>query len=83
MHIHIGQRTIVSDASLIGIFNTETLRESEENRYFFKFFKDSDKTLVIDEKNNAISSIVSSFTLTKRTHLKDGFVWRRENDERI
>ncbi len=83
MHIHIGQRTIVSDASMIGIFNAETILLSEENRYYFKFLNEGDKTLVIDRNNNAMPSIVSSFTLTKRTYLKDGFIWRRENDERI
>ncbi len=80
MHIHAGDRIIVSDKKIIGIFNAETILMSELNKKFFDKIKPGDKTVVIDRTNNALSTGVSPFTVIKRTELKCEFVWRRKND---
>ena len=80
MHIHAGNRIIVSDKKIIGIFNTETILMSQVNRRFFDKIKPEDKTIVIDKLDNSITTGVSSFTVIHRTELKGNFVWRRKND---
>ncbi|MFH0975573.1 MAG: hypothetical protein V1874_07290 [Spirochaetota bacterium] len=80
MHIHAGNRIVVSDKKIIGIFNTETILMSELNNKFFDKLKPGDKTVVIDRTNNTISTGVSPFTVIKRTELKCEFAWRRKND---
>jgi hypothetical protein len=80
MHIHAGDRIIVSDKKIIGIFNAETILMSELNKEFFNKIKPGDKTVVIDRTNNTLSTGVSPFTVIKRTELKCEFVWRRKND---
>jgi hypothetical protein len=80
MHIHAGDRIIVSDKKIIGIFNAETILMSEHNKKFFEKIKPGDKTVVIDRTNNTLSTGVSPFTVIKRTELKCEFVWRRKND---
>jgi hypothetical protein len=80
MHIHAGDRIIVSDKKIIGIFNAETILMSGLNKKFFDKIKPGDKTVVIDRTNNALSTSVSPFTVIKRTELKCEFVWRRKND---
>jgi hypothetical protein len=80
MHIHAGNRIIVSDKKIIGIFNAETILMSELNNKFFNKIKPGDKTVVIDRNNNTIATGVSPFTVIKRTELKCEFVWRRKND---
>ncbi len=80
MHIHAGDKVIVSDKKIIGIFNAETIFMSDLNRRFFNNIKPGDKTVVIDRTNKVISTGVSPFTVIKRTELKCEFVWRRKND---
>ena len=83
MYIHIGNNIIVSDKKLIGIFNRETLIMSNDNGWITKLVDGTDKTIAIDSKNIILSSNVSPFTVIKRTSLKDDFMWRREDDEKL
>ena len=83
MHIHAGNKIVVSDKKIVGIFNTETILMSEINKDFFNKVKPGDKTLVIDRNNNTVSTGVSPFTIIKRTDLNCDFAWRRKNDSHI
>lgn len=80
MHIHAGNRIIVSDKKIIGIFNTETIVMSELNKKFIDKIKPGDRTIIIDRTNNSLLTGVSPFTVVKRTELNCEFVWRRKND---
>lgn len=79
MFIHIGNRKIVSDRSIIGIFNTETLRLSIDNAIFLKNVSSDDKTVVINRSNNVLVSKISPFTVIRRTVLEEA-IWRRNYD---
>jgi hypothetical protein len=83
MFIHIGNNKIVSDKKIIGIFNRDTLLLSNENEWIFTRVDSSFKTIAIDEDNTIISSMVSPFTVIKRTTLEEEFIWRRSNDEEL
>lgn len=80
MFIHIGNRHIVSEKKTIGIFNSETLKMSDENKWIINRINVSDRSVAIDENNNITSSKVSPFTVIKRTSLDKDFTWRRLND---
>ncbi|MGL4331797.1 MAG: extracellular matrix regulator RemB [Bacteroidales bacterium] len=74
MFIHIGERNIVSDKAIIGIFNVKTLEKSPINDKYLKkcdFSQRDIKTIVIDNNNEVILSKVSSFTVIKRTTLDE------------
>lgn len=79
MFIHIGNRRIVSDKSIIGIFNTETLRHSLDNAIYVEIVSSEDKTVVIDRDNNVLASKISPFTVIRRTVLEEA-IWRRDYD---
>lgn len=79
MFIHIGNRRIVSDKSIIGIFNTETLRHSIDNAMYVENISSEDKTVVIDRDNNVLVSKISPFTVIRRTVLEEA-IWRRDYD---
>ncbi len=82
MFIHIGSRRIVSDREIIGIFNVDTLRLSSQNEHFLEDLQPSARTIVVDSNNSIITSIVSPYTVTKRTGLDDeDLVWRRGDDD--
>jgi len=81
MYIHIGDREIVSATRTIGIFNFNTLLNSEYNQRIKECIDKSEcdiKTIVIDTDNNIKVSKVSSFTVIKRVSIdsKD-CIWRR------
>ena len=80
MYIHAGNRQIVSDKKIVGIFNTETIKMSKENKRFFNDIKPDDKTIFVDRKNSFFTSSVSSFTVITRTEPQCNFVWRRKDD---
>ena len=77
LFIHIGNKKIISDTGVIGIFNIETLTMSEYNLQFLTEVDLGDKTVVVDESNKCIVSKVSSYTVIKRTAVSD-FIWRRD-----
>jgi len=83
MHIHAGNKIIVSDKKIVGIFNTETILMSDLNKKYFNKINPDDKTIVIDRLDNLITTKVSSFTVIKRTELKGNFVWRKNNDSEL
>ncbi len=80
MHIHAGNKIIVSDKKIIGIFNTETILVSQVNKRFFDKIKPEDKTIIIDRLDNSLTTGVSPFTVIKRTELKDNIVWRKKEE---
>ncbi len=81
MFIHIGNRVVISDSMLVGIFNRETIEHSEINEKYCRNLAGDVKTIVVDVKNEIYTSGVSSFTIIKRITLNDGIVWRREEDD--
>ena len=81
MYIHIGEREIVSVRKTIGIFNYDTLLNSEYNQKIKENVDTSAcdiKTIVIDTDNKIKVSKVSPFTIIKRVSIysKD-CIWRR------
>lgn len=79
MFIHIGNKVVISDSMLVGIFNRETIEHSDTNYNFYRDITKDVKTIVIDAKNAIYTSGVSSFTIIKRITLNDGIIWRRED----
>ena len=77
MFIHIGNKKIVSDTGVVGIFNVETLTISELNSQYLIEVKLGDKTVVVNESNKCIVSRVSPYTIIKRTAVSD-FIWRMD-----
>ena len=81
MFIHIGNNVLISDRKCVGIFNTETLKESEINSWMFDKIKEDEKLIVIDVKNNITGTGVSPFTVIKRKSInEDEIIWSRDND---
>lgn len=83
MYIHIGNRIIVSDKSIIGIFNIESLKKSELNKRYLDDVGDDEKTLIIGVNKEILKSIVSPYTIIKRNRWDGTFVWRREDDHGV
>lgn len=79
MHIHAGNKIIVSDKKIVGIFNTESILMSKINSRFFDKIKPDDKTIIIDRLDKSLTTGVSPFTVIKRTELKANIVWRKKN----
>jgi hypothetical protein len=81
MFIHIGERKIVSDKRVIGVFNFESLSKSDLNKKFIEnidTMKCDIKTIVIDRDCNIFSSKVSPFTVIKRGSIDyNDCVWRK------
>jgi len=81
MFIHIGNNVLISDRKCVGIFNTETLKESEVNNWIMDKIKEDEKLIVIDVKNSITGTGVSPFTVIKRKSInEDEIVWSRDND---
>ena len=78
MYIHTGDNNIISSDNLVVILNIETLKLSETNNYLLENLKSDRKTLIIDQFNNKISSIVNSDTIIKRKIDDKDFVWRKK-----
>jgi hypothetical protein len=81
MFIHIGERKIVSDKKVIGVFNLESLNKSDLNKSLIDNIDNSKcdiKTIVIDRDCNIFSSKVSPFTVIKRGSIEyNECVWRK------
>lgn len=78
MHIHIGERKTVSQKKLVGIFNAETLRVSEENKKINMAIRATDKCVAVDINNNLSTSKVSPYTVMKRDSLTDEVIWSKK-----
>lgn len=80
MFIHIGNNVLISDRKCVGIFNTETLKQSEINSWMFDKIND-EKLVVVDVKNIITGTGVSPFTVIKRKSInEDEIVWSKNND---
>jgi hypothetical protein len=66
MYIHIGNRDIISDKKLIGVFNYSTIEKSEINGIYLDECKDDTKTIIIDRDDEVIVSNIGSATIIKR-----------------
>lgn len=81
MFIHIGNNNLISDRKCVGIFNTETLKQSEINSWMFDKIKEDEKLIVIDVKNNITGTGVSPLTVIKRKSINEHeIIWSRDND---
>lgn len=80
MYIHVGNKIIVSDKNIVGIFNSVTLTKSEWNNYIVEGMDDSVKSIIITAGNERITSIVSPYTIIKRTQMDRDLYWRNKND---
>lgn len=81
MFIHIGDRKVISDKKIVGIFNKETLLLSEDNKRYFSDISDC-KTVVVDISDRITVSSVSPFTVINRTDFEESsIIWRRKNDK--
>lgn len=82
MFIHIGEKKVISDKKIIGIFNIDTIINSELNKIYKKSFDKIQcdiKTIVIDRDNMTLCSKVSPFTVIKRILIDDkDCVWRKK-----
>jgi hypothetical protein len=80
--IHIGEKKIISDKKIIGIFNYDTITNSELNKIYKQAVDISQcdiKTIVIDRDNMTICSKVSPFTIIKRDVIENkDCVWRKK-----
>ena len=81
MFIHIGDREIVSDRQCVGIFNTGTLRMSQENRMLCNKIAKEAKTAAVMINGNVVSSRVSPFTVITRMKIKGNkdIIWSKNN----
>jgi hypothetical protein len=79
MYIHIGSNILVSGNKCVGIFNVETLKLSDDNKWMLNNISNNDKTISLDIKNTIIASEVSSYTIIKRTTIKkDELLWSKK-----
>jgi hypothetical protein len=77
MFIHIGERKTISIKSCVGIFNYQTLIQSDINVWICSRLDNSSKTVALPINGDVISSKVSPFTVIKRNSLDTEFFWRR------
>jgi hypothetical protein len=78
MYIHLGNNIRVSGNKCVGIFNIDTLKLSDDNKWMLNNISSNDKTISLDMKNNIIGSEVSSYTIIKREAIKkDELFWSR------
>ena len=79
MYIHIGSNILVSGDKCVGIFNIETLKLSDDNKWMLDNISNDDKTVSLDIKNTIIGSEVSPYTIIKRTAIKnDELLWSKK-----
>ncbi len=84
MFIHIGNNLTISDKLCVGIFNVETLKMDDTNKWLIEKIDENDKLVVLDTKGNIMTSGVSPFTVIKRESIqKDELIWRREDDKEL
>ena len=66
MFIHIGNNVLISDRKCVGIFNTESLKKSEDNNWVFEKIKEDEKLIVIDVKNNITGTEIGRASCRER-----------------
>ena len=78
MYIHLGNNIIVSGDKCVGIFNAETLKLSDDNKWMINNIGDNDKTVSLDIENIIVKSEVSPYTIIKRIAIKkDELIWSK------
>lgn len=77
MFIHVGNKITISINECIGIFNTETLKMSDENNWITSQLSRFDRTIAVNSNNSFISSNVSPYTVIKRDSMLKHYIWRR------
>lgn len=77
MYIHIGNKKRVSINSIIGIFNIETIKMSQENKALLKSISSDCKTIAVCINKKIICSTVSPYTVIKRGNDFNDTVWKR------
>jgi len=78
MYIHLGNNIRVSGNKCIGIFNVETLKLSDDNKWMINNISNNDKTVSLGIENIIIGSEVSSYTVIKRLAIKkDELIWSK------
>ena len=79
MYIHIGNNILISGHKCIGIFNIDTLRLSEVNKWMLEKINNNDKMISLDLNNNILSSELSSYTVIKRIPVtEDELLWSKK-----
>lgn len=79
MYIHIGNNILVSGHKCVGIFNIETLKLSDINKWMLIKISDNDKMISLDIENNIISSEINSNTIIKRIPVsQDELLWSKK-----
>lgn len=66
MHFHIGNRDIISKSKIIGIFSAESIFYSDLNNNYTDKSNNDIKSVIVDESDAVLYSIVSSNTLIDR-----------------
>ena len=77
MYIHIGDNKQVSTTKLVGIFNIESLKLSDDNADLLKGAADDDELLAVNIKNEIVYSKVSPYTVIKRALIIEDAEWRK------
>lgn len=78
MFIHIGNNVLISDRKCIGIFNIETLKMSDDNKWMLNNVSKNDKMISFDSDNKITASEISSYTVIKRLTMKaDEIFWSK------
>ncbi len=78
MFFHIGERQIISAEHIVGIFNRETIENSEYNEIYKDEINETAKSVIIDNDDEVITSMISSFTLIDREPLPENdLLWKR------
>ena len=79
MYIHIGNNILVSGHKCVGIFNIDTLKLSETNKWLLENIHDDDKMISLDLNNNVVASELSSYTIIKRIPVtEDELLWSKK-----
>jgi uncharacterized protein YdbL (DUF1318 family) len=65
VYLHIGKNNILLFKNIIGIFDLETIRNSEENKKLMQKINtiDDSKTLIITNKNKITTEVISNISL--------------------
>lgn len=78
MFFHIGVRKIIQAEEIVGIFNRETIEESEFNEEYKDELNSTAKSVIIDKDDEVILSMISSATLIEREPFSEtDFLWQR------
>jgi hypothetical protein len=79
MYIHIGNNVLVSGHKCVGIFNIETLKLSDVNKWMLEKVNEKDQMISLDINNNNVASEISSYTIIKRESIsEEELLWSKK-----